>query len=133
MLGVYNEMDKVKKPILCVDFDGVIHSYTSGWKGPEVILDPPVKGAFAFLTEALEFFTVAIYSSRSQTEAGRNAMLFWFLHHGFPHTGQLVFPEHKPAAFVTLDDRAVYFTGLFPSIDGLRRFKTWREKQAKKE
>ena len=29
------------KPILCLDFDGVVHSYTSGWKGADVIPDPP--------------------------------------------------------------------------------------------
>lgn len=29
------------KPILCLDFDGVIHSYASGWKGADVIPDPP--------------------------------------------------------------------------------------------
>src|SRR6516165_11904546 len=27
-----------KKPILCLDFDGVLHSYTSGWQRAEVIL-----------------------------------------------------------------------------------------------
>jgi hypothetical protein len=25
------------KPILCLDFDGVLHSYSSGWKGADVI------------------------------------------------------------------------------------------------
>jgi len=30
----------MSKPILCLDFDGVIHSYSSGWKGADVIPDP---------------------------------------------------------------------------------------------
>ncbi len=42
------------KPILCLDFDGVIHSYTSGWKGADVIPDPPVEGAMQFIWDATE-------------------------------------------------------------------------------
>ena len=52
-------------PILCLDFDGVLHSYTSGWKGARVIPDPPVEGAIDFLSRALDDFRVAVYSSRS--------------------------------------------------------------------
>lgn len=52
------------KPILCLDFDGVIHSYASGWKGANVIHDPPVPGAIAFLREAVQSFRVAIFSGR---------------------------------------------------------------------
>lgn len=32
------------KQTVVFDFDGVIHSYTSGWKGATVIPDPPVPG-----------------------------------------------------------------------------------------
>lgn len=48
------------KPILCVDFDGVIHSYTSGWQGETIIADPPVKGALKWLWKATEFWDVQI-------------------------------------------------------------------------
>lgn len=66
-----------EKPILCVDFDGVIHSYSSGWKGARCIPDPPVQGAFDFLVEAVEHFQVCIYSSRSRYLFGRWAMKKW--------------------------------------------------------
>ena len=42
------------KLILCLDFDGVIHSYSSGWKGADVIPDPPVPGALRFIADARE-------------------------------------------------------------------------------
>lgn len=32
------------KQTVVFDFDGVIHSYTSGWKGETIIPDPPVPG-----------------------------------------------------------------------------------------
>jgi hypothetical protein len=65
------------KPILCLDFDGVIHSYSSGWKGPRCIPDMPVNGALQFICEAMEYFTVDIYSSRSRYVGGKKAMKKW--------------------------------------------------------
>lgn len=58
--------DQTKKPTLCVDFDGVVHSYTSPWKGAAVISDPPVPGAIEWLLACLDYFEVVIYSSRSR-------------------------------------------------------------------
>jgi hypothetical protein len=68
-----------KKPILCLDFDGVIHSYDSGWKGAAVIPDPPVPGALDFIREALEHFEVHIFSSRSHQWGGKRAMKRWLV------------------------------------------------------
>jgi hypothetical protein len=67
-------MTKRLKPILCLDFDGVIHSYTSGWKGAAVIPDPPVPGVGVYLLRAVHHFRVAIFSSRSRSWRGRAAM-----------------------------------------------------------
>ena len=41
-------------PILCIDFDGVLHSYSSGWKGARNIPDPPVTGAIEWLDSLVE-------------------------------------------------------------------------------
>lgn len=71
----------MKKPILCLDFDGVLHSYTSGWKGARRIPDPPVPGALEFVVGALPRFQVAILSSRSHQWFGRYAMKRWLRHH----------------------------------------------------
>lgn len=61
-------------PNIVLDFDGVIHSYTSGWKGPRVITDPVVPGAMEFLYEMSEHYQIAISSSRSHYFGGRRAM-----------------------------------------------------------
>jgi hypothetical protein len=66
-----------RRRIITVDFDGVIHSYVSGWRGVDVITDPPVDGAIEFLLSALTEYRVAIFSSRSSSKRGREAMQEW--------------------------------------------------------
>ena len=69
------------KPILCLDFDGVLHSYSSGWKGARRIPDPPVPGALEFVVGALDLFRVAVLSSRSHQWFGRASMKLWLFRH----------------------------------------------------
>jgi len=130
----------MSKPILCVDFDGVIHSYSSGWQGADKVSDPPVPGAIEFLAEATKHFDVCIYSSRSSQPGGIDAMREWLIHednviHLFTYSmrscieGNLIrFPTEKPAAFLTIDDRAICFTGTFPQPQDLLSFKPWNKK-----
>lgn len=121
------------KKTLCLDFDGVLHSYTSGWQGHENVPDAPVPGAMAFLYDALQVFNVAIYSSRSSTPQGIVAMQNWIAtwavqcqyDYGQPWWLRLEWPVNKPAAFVTIDDRAITFTGNWPSMNELVNFKPW--------
>lgn len=152
------------KPILCLDFDGVLHSYTSGWKGATRIPDPPVPGALEFVIQALDRFTVAILSSRSHAWGGRRAMKRWLLKHlidaGYPDyarveawwsdriartafadpwedevrwaaqqvVGEIQWPLFKPSAMVTIDDRAITFTGQWPSLAELAAFQPWNKR-----
>lgn len=137
-----------RKPILCLDFDGVLHQYNSPWQGADVIPDGPVPGAMAFLEEAIASFKVAIYSSRSNEPAGVAAMRSWLEdaireyladEHGLGGTDRrevvdewmaaIIWPTAKPAAFVTIDDRAVQFTGSWPSIAELLAFKPWNKRE----
>lgn len=130
----------MSKPTLCLDFDGVVHSYESGWKGASEIPDPPVDGALDFIVAALDHFTVAIYSSRSHQPGGIRAMQGWLLQNMLYHfeptrfenyeLKQIVretiqWPNHKPSAMVTLDDRAIPFDGTWPSIVKLLDFEPW--------
>ena|SRR5713226_10540530 len=126
------------KPILCLDFDGVLHGYQSGWKGARNIPDPPVEGALLFMDEALDAgWDVVIHSSRSHYWFGVRAMRNWLkLHAGNmwnDSPGRLGlenvrFTIFKPSAMVTIDDRAITFTGKFPELDMLRKFKPWNKK-----
>ena len=122
----------MNKPILCVDFDGVIHSYSSGWKGADNIPDPPVKGALKWLERASEWWDVQIYSSRSSQPNGPEAMAAWLAVWSSLEGVRLTvsFPEQKPAAFLTIDDRALCFEGVWDAIDpqALLEFKPWNKR-----
>lgn len=122
------------RPILLVDFDGVVHSYESGWQGAAVIADPPVEGAFDFLQRASKYFDVQIYSARSSLKGGPWAMARWFKRHGWPCDRDgipetILFPEQKPAAFLTIDDRCFHFQGEWPDPESLTRFLPWNGKK----
>lgn len=130
-------------PIILVDFDGVIHSYTSGWQGADIISDPPVPGAIEFLLKHLPLPDalgidreykgpeVQIYSSRSRQSGGIDAMKKWLVMHGvdrwYFRDDILKFPTQKPAAFLTIDDRAICFSGTFPSTQEMLDFKPWNK------
>lgn len=124
------------KKTLVLDFDGVLHSYESGWKGVDVVPDGPVPGAVEFILAAQETFQVMIYSSRSEAPSGIKAMseaLFeWIAEETDEPTAhraldKLSFPTTKPAAFLSIDDRALTFTGVFPDPSTLHAFKPWNK------
>lgn len=135
------------KPILCVDFDGVVHSYSSPWVHETHIPDPPVPGALEWLFAATERFDVQIYSSRSKSEMARIAMLRWMANHSseiWDHSHPMcrsdwrstdfdypvTFAAEKPPAFLTIDDRAICFNGDWSALDpaALLAFKPWNKR-----
>lgn len=116
-------------PTIAIDFDGVIHSYTSGWQGTHVIPDPPVPGAIEFLAylcgDGVNAVAV-IFSSRAKTWRGRWAIRAWLREHSgsywqeswaFQGIESIKVTAVKPAAVVYIDDRAQRFEGEFPNLD----------------
>lgn len=112
------------RPILSMDFDGVIHWYRNGWKGTAVIDDEPVPGAKEFIENAQKYFRIVVFSSRSGSEEGIAAMQAWMEKHGFP---QVQFSKDKPKAFLTIDDRAIQFKGEWFDPEELLNFKPWNK------
>jgi hypothetical protein len=95
------------QPTVAVDFDGVLHSYTSGWTGA-LPQDPPNDGALDFIQSILDAgYLAVIYSSRASNIGGEAAILAWLRHWGFP---DLPITNKKPMAIAYVDDRAVAFT-----------------------
>lgn len=119
-----------RKPILCLDFDGVCHSYASGWRGADVIPDPPVPGLYDFLSAASKDFEVCVFSSRSHQDGGLLAMQDWLRHHAPDGFGDWpVFVTEKPPAFLGIDDRVLTFKGIWPTVEEMKNFKTWNAKE----
>jgi hypothetical protein len=122
------------KPIICIDFDGVIHSYEKGWQGG-VIYGTVVPGFFDWAMVAKNHFILVIYSSRSKHNIQRTDMMEWMAKHITELDNPALTPNdfeytaEKPPAYVTIDDRGITFKGDWYapelSVAALQAFKPW--------
>lgn len=109
-----------------LDFDGVIHSYTSGWQGVTVIPDPPVAGIKEAIVDIRKFYKVVVVSTRCFQEGGLEAVKAWLAKHNIIVDEVLA---HKPPAIVYIDDRALTFDGNPQKLlHKIKTFRTWQQR-----
>ena len=120
-----------KTRTICVDFDGVLNSYTSGFKGPDVLPDPPVDGAIEFLKKASKAFKVVILSTRAENEKAITAMRTWLKKYGLPEgeANAIKITDKKPKATLYIDDRGWQFQGYFPDIEYIVNYQPWHKRK----
>lgn len=125
----------MNKMTLCIDFDGVIHSYEKGWQDG-TIYGTVVPGFWEWAVKTAETFDLAVYSSRSSTLAGRTAMRRWLDEQWIAWGGKgdypLVVAVDKPITFLTIDDRCIQFKGDWSApelqIPAMVNYKAWNNK-----
>jgi hypothetical protein len=129
------------KPTIVIGFDSTLAQFEKGFQAIDICAEPPTPGAMQFLWDVSQHFDVAIFSHRSRQLSGRLAMQEWLREYMTPWmAGQglgilaedflanIKWPIHKPPAFLSIDARAMMFTGIWPEIDTLRHFKPWNKK-----
>jgi histidinol phosphatase-like enzyme len=125
MLLEQEETDTTKKTVV-FDFDGVIHSYVSGWKGIDAVPDAPnrdvVKAIGALRADGYEIIVV---STRCGDPAGERAVIEYLDRHGVIVDGV---SATKPPALVYVDDRAVCYRPGMALVETIKSFQPWRAK-----
>lgn len=116
------------KPTIILDFDGVIHSYLSGWQGTSDIPDPPVQDVDKYIQKLREDFEVVVFSSRCSSEEGVEAIRNYLEEHNI-EVDQVV--ENKVPALLSVDDRAINFDGEWNDelLEKIRNFESWVDKE----
>lgn len=110
---------------VCVDFDGVLHSYERGWADGTIYGDW-MPGAVSALSQLMRRYAVVIHTTRSPRQVARwierqSGCGFecttrlprrgWLRRPGFWNTqGVLLVTDRKVPAVAYVDDRAVQFT-----------------------
>ncbi len=113
------------KKTIVFDFDGVIHSYVSGWQGVTVIPDAPIEETVATIKRLREEgYWVAVVSTRCADPYGMKAVRVYLKKHQIKVDKVCA---EKPPALVYVDDRAVCFRPGTDLYNQIINFKPWRE------
>lgn len=111
----------MSKKTLAIDFDGVIHAYTTGWSDGD-LYDLPVEGALYALSKLEKDYKLVIFTTRAAEEhaakfegltgeaAIRKWLDYWCEREGIALAFHYEITAVKPAAIAYIDDRAVRFT-----------------------
>ena len=116
----------MSKKTVVFDFDGVIHSYTSGWVREDTIPDPPVAG----IKEAIDGmraagYEVIIVSTRCACYEGMVAIHEWLRKYEISVDDVC---KEKPPAICYIDDRAICFDGHPETfLEKVQDFKPWNK------
>ena len=112
------------KQTVVFDFDGVIHSYTSGWQGATVIPDLPVDGIAKAVADIRNAgYEVVVVSTRCNTNEGICAVCKYLVDNNIIVDKVC---KEKPPAVVYIDDRAICFDGKPETLlSKIKAFKPW--------
>lgn len=116
------------KKTVCFDFDGVIHSYVTGWHGINAAWDPPVAGIGKVIQQLrAEGFHVVVHSARCRQPSGIQTIKNYLERHNIVVDDVV---DHKPSAMVTVDDRVICFNPeyLGSLVSAIKSFKPWNKK-----
>ena len=114
------------KKTIVFDFDGVIHSYSSGWQGLTNIPDPPVPGIKEAIDDLREAgYEVIVVSTRCADLDGTMAVHEWLKKHSIEVDD---IRKEKPPAICYIDDRAICFDGHPETLlSKVESFKPWNK------
>lgn len=102
LTGLYGR--ETMQKALCIDFDGTLHAYVSGWQGDFIVRDPPMEGAVQACHDLADAgWKLYVLSSRTNLLPVR----YWLEEHKFP---SMTLTRIKPIAVAYIDDRGCRFT-----------------------
>lgn len=108
-------MPKHNKPVIAVDFDGVIHGYSEGWKDGS-IYDSPIVGCKNALTILAKQYRILIWSTRNydrvingESQSNQVEDIKAYLEkHQIPYD-EIYIDPNKPMCDLFIDDNAYRF------------------------
>ena len=109
------------RPKVCIDFDGVLNTYT-GWKGENELYKPRI-GTEEFLQTLHNEYTVTIFTTRNKEK-----IQDWLEKHCLDIYVDRITNIKEPA-LAYIDDRAICFNGDYEkTMNELRNFRAHWEK-----